>query len=142
VKVWYRENAKAPLPTPANIAAMGQEFCELYTPQPLPGKPVQGLISFPISDSMPDSDKILAAAMSLRTSQAPGASGMMVEDVKQWAQEANTAPIPWQLILQLIQHAFTTGIIPTRARSNTLVLIPNRNRDKCVALASLNQYGS
>ena len=124
VKVWYRKNAKAPPPTPADIAAMGQEFRELYTPQPSPGEPVRGLISFPIPNTIPDNDEILAAAMSLRTGRAPGASGMTVEDVKRWAREADTTPIPWQLTLQLVQHAFATGIVPTRARSNTLVLIP------------------
>ncbi len=33
-------------------------------------------------------------------------------------------PAPWYLIIQLVQHAFTTGVVPTCARSNTLVLIP------------------
>jgi len=49
---------------------------------------------------------------------------MRVEDLKCWHAEQEVTPAPWHLIIRLVQHAFTTGIIPTCARSNTLVLIP------------------
>jgi len=60
----------------------------------------------------------------LHIGQAPGASGMRVEDLKRWHAEREATPAPWYLIIQLVQHAFTTGVVPTCAQSNTLVLIP------------------
>jgi len=49
---------------------------------------------------------------------------MTVEDLKRWLTNKDTNPTPWLLVVQLVQHAFQTGVVPTRARSNTLVLIP------------------
>jgi len=101
----------------------GPGVLQTIHPQPSPGKPVQGLVSFQIPDTILDHNEILVAAKSLHNGQVPGASGMTVEDIMYWALDADTTPIPWQLTIQLIQHAFAIGIIPTRARSNTLVFI-------------------
>ncbi len=49
---------------------------------------------------------------------------MSVEDIKRWYAEQETNPNPWLLTIQLVQHAFQTGVVPTQARANTLVLIP------------------
>ena len=49
---------------------------------------------------------------------------MTVEDLKRWYANREAQPEPWNLVVQLVQHAFQTGVVPTRARSNTLVLIP------------------
>ncbi len=49
---------------------------------------------------------------------------MTVEDLKKWYTNRETHPEPWLLVLRLVTHAFQTGIIPTRARSNMLMLIP------------------
>jgi len=60
----------------------------------------------------------------LKNGRAPGASGMSVEDIKKWASEHEQTLTPWNLVVELIQHAFWTGVVPMWARSNTLVLIP------------------
>jgi len=49
---------------------------------------------------------------------------MTVEALKHWHAEREEFPIPWDLIRRLMDHAFTTSVVPTRARANTLVLIP------------------
>jgi len=49
---------------------------------------------------------------------------MRVEDLKQWHANKGTTPEPWNLTIQLVQHAFQTRIVPTQARLNTLVMIP------------------
>ncbi len=49
---------------------------------------------------------------------------MRVEVLKRWHSEWESTPAVWYLILQLVQHAFTTGVVPTCVRSNMLVLIP------------------
>jgi len=102
---------------------MGQEFRDLYTYHPLPGEPVRGLVSFTLPDDVPD-DKIAATLKSLKTGRAPGASGMSTKDLKCWLATREQDPIPWDITLQLVCHAFSTSMVPTRARSRTLVLIP------------------
>jgi len=99
VKVWYRKNAKATPPTPADLAAMGKAFKELYTPRPSPGEPIRGLVTYAIPDMIPDHDKIMAAAESLHTRWAPGASGMRAEDIQQWAIEYDDNPQPWLIVV-------------------------------------------
>jgi len=54
VKLWYRHNARAPPPTPANLMAMGREFSELYKQQTPPGEPIWGMVSYAIPDGIPD----------------------------------------------------------------------------------------
>jgi len=124
VKVWYCKHAKAQPPTPADLATMGKEFQELYTPRPSPGEPIRGLTTFNIPDMVPDHDEIMAAAETLRNGRAPGASGMRTEDIRRWAIEYDDNPEPWNIVVHLVRHAFRTGVVPTRARASTLVLIP------------------
>jgi len=49
---------------------------------------------------------------------------MRVEDLKQWHANKEATLAPWNLIVQLVQMAFQTGIVPTQVRLNTLVMIP------------------
>ena len=124
VKVWYRQHARATPPTPADLTAIGREYQALYTRQEPPGEPIRGLVTYAISDATPGGEEIATVLRTLHNGRAPGASGMRVEDLKRWYAEREVTPAPWYLIIQLVQHAFTTGIVPTCARSNTLVLIP------------------
>jgi len=124
VKVWYRHNARAVPPTPADLQAIDRDYRALYTEQTPPEEPVRGLVTFNIPDETPAEDEIIMAMKTLRSGRAPGASGMSVEDIKRWYAERETNPSPWLLTIQLVQHAFQTGVVPTRARANTLVLIP------------------
>jgi len=124
VKLWYRHNERAPPPTPADLTAMGKEFSELYKQQTPYGDPIRGMVSYDVPDGVPDMAEIQEALKGLKNGRAPGASGMSVEDIKRWASEQEQTPEPWNLVVGLVQHAFRTGVVPTRARSNTLVLIP------------------
>jgi len=125
VKVWYRHYAKATPPTPMDLQRIGKEYRTLYTRQPTPpGESIRGMVTYPVADKVPDEAEIIIALRSLRSGRAPGPSGMTVEDLKKWYTDRETQPAPWLLLLQLVTHAFQTGIVPTRARSNTLVLIP------------------
>ena len=96
----------------------------MYTRQEPPGEPIRGLVTYAISYATPGGEEIATALRTLHNGWALGASGMRVEDLKRWYAEREVTPAPWYLIIQLVQHAFTTGIVPTCARSNTLVLIP------------------
>jgi len=122
--VWYQHQARTPPPTPTDLSTIGKDYHELYSRQDPPGEPIRGMVSFDIPDNVPDNNEIEKALKTLRNGRAPGASGMKVEDLKRWFNERETAPAPWSLVTQMVQHAFRTGVVPTRARSNTLVLIP------------------
>jgi len=89
-----------------------------------PGEPIRGMVTYPVSDKVPDKAEIIIAPHSLQSGRAPGPSGTTVEDLKKWYMDQETHPEPWLLLLQLVTHAFQMGIIPMQARLNTLVLIP------------------
>jgi len=82
------------------------------------------MVSFPISDEVPEDEEIAVALQSLRSGHTPGPSGMTMEDLKKWYTNRVTTRAPWMLVLQLITHAFKTGIVPTWVRTNSMVLIP------------------
>jgi len=124
VKVWYRQQARAPPPTPADLTAIEREYRTLYTRQEPPGEPLRGHVTFTIADEIPEPSEIESALATLRNGRAPGASGMKVENIKKWHADKDHTPEPWDIIVKIVQHAFQTGVVPTRARSNTLVMIP------------------
>jgi len=124
VKVWYRRNARAVPPTPIDLRGIEQDFRALYAQQTPPGEPIRGRVHYQIPDTIPQPHEIGEALRSLRNGRAPGPSGMTVEDLKRWCANQEAEPAPWRLVIRLVQHAFQTGAVPTRARSNTLVLIP------------------
>ncbi len=124
VKVWYRHNEQVVPPTPANLTAIEREYRALYTKQEPPGAPIRGMVTYAIPDGIPDEDEIATAVRMLRSGQAAGASGMSTEDIKRWHTERADNPKPWRLTIRLVQQAFETGVVPTKACANTLVLIP------------------
>jgi len=124
VKIWYRRYAKASPPTPMDLHRIAKEYRDLYTCRPPEGEPIRGMVSFSIPDEIPNEEEMASALRSLRSGRAPGPSGMTVEDLKKWHAARETNLAPWLLMLWLVTHAFQTGVVPTRVRSNTMVLIP------------------
>jgi len=123
-KVMVSTTDQSPPPTPVDLANIGHDYKALYTCQKLPGKPLCGLVSYVIPDTIPDNAEIGTAVQMLRNGFAPSASSMKVEELKEWHATHEMTPTPWWLVIELVQHAFQTGVVPMRARSNTLVLIP------------------
>jgi len=107
-----------------DLGNIGRDYHNLYAWQEPPGEPIRGLVSFDIPDGILDGKEIGSAVKTLRNGRAPGASGMKVKDLKRWFAEREATPAPWLLVVEIVQHAFLTGMVPTRAWSNTLVLIP------------------
>jgi len=124
VKVWYRHQAPATPPTPTDMHNMEAEYRALYTATAQPGEPIRGMVTYIIPDQPPNDDELEGALRSLHSGRAPGPSGMTVEALKKWHEERDANPRPWAIIQQLVAHAFSTGVVPSRARANTLVLIP------------------
>jgi len=100
---------------PAGLTAIRREYQALYTRQEPPGEPIRGLVTYAISDATPGGEEIATVLKTLHNGRAPGASGMRVEDLKRWHAECEVTPAPWYLIIQLVQHAFATGVVPTCA---------------------------
>ncbi len=66
VKVWYWHYAKAAPPMPMDLHRIGQEYHALYMQQPPPpGDPIWGMVTFNISDEVPDESEIVVALRSL-----------------------------------------------------------------------------
>ena len=103
---------------------MENEYRTLYTATPSPGEPIRGMVTYDIPDHLPTETELEDALRSLHNGRAPGPSGMSVEALKKWHSEREINPRPWTIIQQLVAHTFATGVVPTRARTNTLVLIP------------------
>ncbi len=124
VKVWYRHQAHTLPPTSMDLRNIGKDYHNLFTQQEPPGEPIHGLVTYDIPDNIPDGDEIGSAIKTLCNGCAPAASGMKVEDLKKWHAEWEDTPAPWLLVVEMVQHAFLTGVVLTRAWSNMLVLIP------------------
>jgi len=113
VKVWYRHQEHTPPPTPMDLTNIGRDYCNLYTQQDPPGEPICGLVSFDILDNIPDGKEIGSTVKTLCNGRTPGTSGMKVEDLKRWFAEQEDTLAPWLLVVEMVQHAFLTGMVPT-----------------------------
>jgi len=107
-----------------DFSNIDRDYRNLYMQQEPPSEPIRGLVSYDIPDNIPDGDKIGSAVKTLRNRRAPGASGMKVKDLKRWFAKWEATLAPWLLVVERVQHACLTGMVPTRAWSNMLVLIP------------------
>jgi len=82
------------------------------------------MVNYTIPDTILDKEEILEAMKTLWMGCALGASSMTIKNIKRWAAEWEGQPTLWTLVAGLVQHAFQTGVVPTWAWTNTLVLIP------------------
>jgi len=63
---------------------------------------------------------IVKALKTLQSGWAPEPSDTTINDLKQWYANKETILDPcWHLMIDLVQHAFWTGTVPTWAWSNT-----------------------
>jgi hypothetical protein len=64
----------------------------------------------------------------LRWGKPPGPSGIRAEHLREWLnaaeRENNPDPSSWNKMVELVQHAFETGELPTELPLSVLVLIP------------------
>lgn len=146
IKAWYKHATKRqPHPSREDLQRVSTEFANLYhkeDPSP-PGPPIPTHVPpFPILDSIPTADEIGTAVKRLRNHRAPGPSGLRAEDFKEWYKEAHpdefhpdtstTVPPPprldrWNALVDMTQHIWSTGEIPTELKWTVLVLIPKGN---------------
>ena len=132
LKAWYKFTGDRPhKPTHHDLLTITKDFTALYTkedPSP-PGEPIPAMVApFDITDSIPEEPEIRAALMRLRLHKAPGPSGMTVQHLRDWLAAAerkkNPDPTPWRALVDLIQHVFHSGNIPTQLCWSYLTLLP------------------
>jgi len=65
---------------------------------------------------------------------------MIIEEIKHWYANHKSNPDPCFLMVQLVQHAFQTSIVPLGAWSKILVLIPKPEVGQVHSIGLLEQY--
>ena len=90
----------------------------------------------PVDDRVPTKEEIADAVYCLKNNKATGPSGMKAEHFKDWYEAAFSepqsdnpnAPTPkpeqWNRFIELAQHVFHTGKVPTKCAWSFLAVIP------------------
>jgi Reverse transcriptase (RNA-dependent DNA polymerase) len=130
MQAWYREASSRPqLPSRSDLDAVTLERQDLYSRVAPPGDNIPILVEkFDISDAVPSEGEIAAAVRRLHRGKAPGPSTMRVDHFKEWyaaaVRENNPDRTRWDALVELVQHCYSSGILPQEATWMTIVLLP------------------
>ena len=133
IRGWYKTRSKKPpKPTFWGEEATRREYEILFTDEEPKCNPIPIIYNPPegIDDQPLDEGEIVAALK-----KSPGASGIRVEDLREWhrlareIEEEAGEPLEedveiWEKVLELVNIAFTTGEVPRAFCYGVLVLIP------------------
>ncbi len=61
---------------------------------------------------------------------------MSADDLREWEEDEKTEK--WDRVVELVQHAFETGEMPTAFQAGTLVLMPKSDVGKYQSIICLN----
>ena len=117
-KAWYRHAGDRPSkPSRADLRQVTSERAALYRKADLPGDNIPVIVaSFDVLDAIPLEDEIAEAVKRLRSGKAPGPSGMRTDHLKEWLaaayREKNPDTTHWDMLVELVQHAFEMGELP------------------------------
>jgi len=88
----------------------------------------------PVDDSAPREAEIASAARRLRRNKAPGITKTTSNHLKAWMKQALEPEVGkdpqrqlWDTLVQLIQHMWSTGQLPTELTWSIQVLLPKSN---------------
>ena len=127
---WYRSASdRPPKPSREDLASVTSEYSNLYTRVDPPGDPIPIVVEpFEIRDDVPNSDEIAQSVRQLRCGKAPGPSKMRAEHLKDWLSAATREDSPdtanWDTLVELVQHVWRTGELPTALLWSALVRLP------------------
>jgi hypothetical protein len=101
-------------------------YSALYKAEPQPFDPltIHYTPAIPIPDNPPSEAEIIDSVKKLRSGKAPGPSGLLVDDIKQWDTTREEDPEPWNRFVELVTHCFSAKEVPQALCFSTLVLIP------------------
>ena len=154
IKGWYREaGPKPPKPSRTELNLTGAEYANLYAEEAPAVDPIPIHVGeFDIDDAPPSEAEVRRALMKLKNNRAAGASGITVENLKEWESLARP-PIPkegqeavepdrnalvlWMKVLEVVRLAFVEGEIPRKFSEGILVLIPKSSPGEYRGIALL-----
>jgi hypothetical protein len=134
LQAWYKHvSGKGSKPSRADLEATAAGFQAFYTQKTPPGDPIPICVAaFEIDDNVSDEREIADTVRLLRWGKSPGPSGIRAEHLREWLNAAergnNPDPSRWNNMVELVQHAFETGELPTELPWSVLVLIPKGRR--------------
>jgi hypothetical protein len=131
LQAWYNHAGDHPQkPSRQDLEAMTAERADLYRKKDPPGEPIPIELEepFDIADGTPSDWEIAEALGRMPRGKSPGPTKMRAEHLKLWRAEAYRAQggmenrTNWDPFVDLVQHVFVTGEIPT-ALSYTICLL-------------------
>ena len=149
VRKWCKEKpAHVPKPTLQDEEKTRSDFEKLYTVEESPGEPIPVReVPFEISDVQPTEEEICRALRRMKTGKAPGASGMKVEHLKLWMENAkasakgeqcNPAMVAaWKKVQEIIEIVFQGKEPPKVFAFGILTLIPKADPTQMRGIALL-----
>ena len=138
VAKWYRFfGGRPPKPSREDLRKVAETYQAIYSASPPVGPPIPTMVTpAPVDDRVPTEDEIADAVYRLKNNKATGPTGMKAEHFKEWYEAARPepkpgepdAPVPrpekWNRLVELIQHMFRTGEVPTKCAWSFLAVIP------------------
>jgi exonuclease III len=142
---WYKDiSGRAPKPTYNDESETRAEYEKLFSKEDPPGTaiPIHIRPRPEIADGPPTEEEVVQALKKMRLRKSPGASGIRVEDLRNWHHEARVKKSQkgielWEKVLELTQIAFTEGEIPKHFCNGILVLIPKATQGQYRGIALL-----
>ena len=113
-------NGKSTKPTFEDAEKLSAEYESLFKREEPPGESLPLHVEpFNVDDNPPDEMEIVKALWKMNTGKSPRATGIKVEDLRQWhfnariSKEKTQEDIQlWEKVLELINLAFEEGEIP------------------------------
>ena len=117
------------------MITLTQSRIDLFSKRPITTRGIPQIAPrIPIDDSVPQEQEIAAGVRRLKRNKAPGISKMTANHLKDWMQKAldpeeGKEPVrqPWDTLVQLVQHMWATGELPTELTWSIQVLLPKPN---------------
>jgi hypothetical protein len=130
LQAWYKyASGKVSKSSRADLESTSMEFQALYTQKAPPGNPIPICVApFEIDENVPDEGEIADTVRLLRWGKSPRPLGIRAAHLIEWLNAAERENNPdtsrWNKMVELVQHAFETGELPTKLPWSVLVLIP------------------
>jgi hypothetical protein len=119
LQAWYKHaGGRASCPSKTDLQKLQTEYSELLANKPSTGEPIPIMINpYSIDDSIPTDTEIGKSVGRIHTGRSPGPTGIRAGDLKKRRNEAwrEESPVShrWDKVVELIQHIFETGCMPT-----------------------------